>query len=248
MTNKVDNFLADVTRLVNSTDWKVFNTECNAMCEGITQWKVKALFLTDAGSKALYESDTTLGYSTYRNHYNIRNFIHQFVRSSVNAYPHFGDDLIGKSKIAEVKLYCLENGFYSNLSIVDMMTSTSKAERMFAVKNCSFSKLQSFTKDEDAKIRRAAFERLGPSECLDEMLTDKAAEIRCLGAKIAPFGYKGLDTAIVKEIAKGPFTLMVSKVSASSLPLILANRNLKSRWVSKIIEERMTHATNFNNE
>lgn len=70
------------------------------------------------------------------------------------------------------------------------------------------------------------------------MITDKKADIREMGIKMAPIGYSGLNS-LTKEIARGPFSLLVRKISGEYLPMLMANRNLKSKWITNLLEERL---------
>jgi|14BtaG_2_1085337.scaffolds.fasta_scaffold11832_1 hypothetical protein len=248
MASKNLKFFSNIDAVLEADDWSAFRDKSDKVCDNITLGQAKALLLTDAGFEVIKNSDPNVsyGYASYNQGYYLRTFVNRFIRASISRFPQLGDQIIKKSKLPSARKYCLDNGFYSDISFVNKFAKSKITdERMFAAQHCSIDTLRTLKNDGDMKIRKIVFGRLGAVECLDEMLTDKMADIRVMGAMAAPFGYKGLEVAITKEIAKRPFAIMVSKVSTASLPLILANRNLKSRWVSKIVEERMSHATSF---
>jgi hypothetical protein len=174
------------------------------------------------------------GLSTYSPYY-----VSDIVSRLVSKFPDLGDALL-KSEIETVRTLILEKCLFTDVKVLDKFAkSGTSSEKRFAAKVCSIAALRGLTKDDDYVVRKLAFERLGPAECLDEMLTDKRADIRAMGAAAAPYGYKKIGEVIMKEIAKRPFTIMVSKVPREFLPLILANRNLKSKWVAELVQQRM---------
>lgn len=160
-------------------------------------------------------------------------------RDLCRKFPSLGDKLL-ESEVEAVRVHILEGCLFSDLKVLDRFANSgTSAEKRQVVKVCSISSLRQLTKDKDCVVRKIAFERLGPVECLDEMLDDKMAVIRAMGAHAAPYGYKKIGEIIMKEIARSPFSIMITKVPRESLPLILANRNIKDKWIAKVVQQRM---------
>jgi hypothetical protein len=70
------------------------------------------------------------------------------------------------------------------------------------------------------------------------MLGDRSADIRYLGVSFAPMGYKGLSS-MVNEIARSVFCELINKINKNDLPLLLANRNLKEKYIAESFQRRM---------
>ena len=88
-------------------------------------------------------------------------------------------------------------------------------------------------------MQEIVFKRLGPVECLDQMLSSKYASVRAEGLSKAPVNYEKLKS-MTGEIARAPFSLLVKKISFDYLPMLLANRNVaKNSWMRNALEERM---------
>ena len=49
---------------------------------------------------------------------------------------------------------------------------------------------------------------------------------------------------MTKEIARGPFSELIGKLSSEYLPMLLANRNLENKWVSKMLQGRLSTEDN----
>ena len=84
----------------------------------------------------------------------------------------------------------------------------------------------------------AAFERLGPVSHLDLMLKDKYADIRMMGVEFAPLNYPALSD-MKNEISGKVFRLLLTKIRKDDLPMLLANRNLKDKYISSIFQSRI---------
>ena len=149
------------------------------------------------------------------------------------------DEVLKKSSIDPLKEIILSRGLYTDVSILDHIAKTSVGNtQIVAAQFCSTSTLREITSSKNPKVRKIAFQRLGPVECLDLMLSDKMADIREEGVRMAPFGYEKLNS-MTKEIARGPFSELVGKISSEYLPMLLANRNLKNKWISKRLQTRL---------
>jgi len=154
-------------------------------------------------------------------------------------YPEIGDDVLAESEIDFIKCMVLEGGIYKNVSRIDEVAKNGSGESQVVAANyCSIEVLRTLKGHKNSKLRKIYYTRIGPVECLDEMLSDRLADIRCDGITRAPFAYEKLNN-LTKEIARAPFTALVEKISFEYLPMLLANRNIKNSWISKIIERRM---------
>jgi hypothetical protein len=210
-------------------NWQSFRSRVDSLKSGASEEQARYLL----ASKKNY-NDALLGSHRWSSYY-----AKDFVFSLLKKYPTIGDSALLTGP-EPVRLICLSNGFYSDIKVLDKLAKSGTInERRIAAKGCSIKVLRSLKKDKDKVVRKTVFERLGPAECLDDMLADKMAEIRAMGAEAAPFGYEKLSEIIMKEIAKRPFSIMVTKVPLDFLPLVLANRNLKSKWVAKLVQQRM---------
>tara|TARA_A200000159_G_C7338331_1_gene346021 strand:- start:8407 stop:9105 length:699 start_codon:yes stop_codon:yes gene_type:complete len=165
--------------------------------------------------------------------------INTFVLGAIRRFSHHSDELVKKSNVSIAICAVIENGLYSDVSVLDYVAKNCLGEaQVMAARYCSVDALRAITNSKNPKVRKVAYERLGPVECLDDMIIDKKAEIREMGIKMAPVGYSGLNS-LTKEIARGPFTLLVSKISAEYLPMLMANRNLKNKWITNCLEARL---------
>jgi hypothetical protein len=157
----------------------------------------------------------------------------------LSLYPEMGDDVLAESEIDFIKCMVLEDGIYKDVSRIDEVAKDGSGESQVVAANyCSIEVLRTLKGHKNSKIRKIYYARIGPVECLDEMLSDRLADIRCDGITRAPFAYEKLNN-LTKEIARAPFTVLVEKISFEYLPMLLANRNIKNSWISKIIERRM---------
>ena len=155
-------------------------------------------------------------------------------------YSHKADDLLKGASPSMVKELLIEKGLYSDVSLIDDVASSCDGDvQVIAAQYCSVSTLRTLIESKNEKVRKIVFQRLGPVECLDLMLKDKRASIREEGVRLAPVGYGKLNS-MTKEIARGPFSQLISKISSEYLPMLLANRNLKNTWISKRLEERLS--------
>ena len=167
-----------------------------------------------------------------------------YVRKSLSnafmtEYPELADYIIKNTIHSSLKIYMLGMGYYSDIKIIDKLCLDKDQEiRLWVSYHCSINTLKSMINDSSAKVRRSVFNRLGPVEYLDEMLKDKDAQIRESGARFAPMNYAGLSS-MCNELSKKVFPWIVSKISRDKLPMLLGNRNMKSRHAKNLLSERM---------
>ena len=155
-------------------------------------------------------------------------------------FPNSGEYIIENSNEDRVVYACLSGGFYDDIKTLNRVAlwEHMPESQLYAVRLCSIKTLRETISSKNSKVRTIAFERLGPVECIGEMLEDSIAKNRELGARYAPYGYKPLSE-MTNEIARSVFGLIVSKIDIQYLPMMLANRNIKNKWQSKMIEERL---------
>jgi len=184
-------------------------------------------------------TNTPRGYSTYY----VNNIIHQINSAVMLALPNKGDYLLKNSDNMSLKCYIFDSGLYSSVKMIDYLAENFEGEiQLKAASVCSVSQLRKLNKLKtlDKAVRRIIYDRLGPVECLDQMIDDKYAANRESGYRWAPYGYKKLEEKAMTEIARGPTSILIRKLSVEFMPLMLANRNvLKNKWIAKMIEQRM---------
>jgi len=150
------------------------------------------------------------------------------------------DLILKKSTCNDARLKILSEGCYSDIKLIDYVAKRSSGDLLlFCAKICSTRTLKKIKDKNNKQLMSIVYERLGPVECLDDMIDDKYAKNRTLGYQYAPFGYEKLNEK-TSEIARGPTYFLIKKISKEYLPMLLANRNLKQgSWVSRAMQERM---------
>jgi hypothetical protein len=166
--------------------------------------------------------------------------------AAIYKHNYKSDRILKECTIYRARELILSRGLYSDASVLDYVARNDQGEVQYvAAQFCSVDALRDIIDAESAKVRKVVFQRLGPVECLDLMLSDKKADIRQEGVRMAPVGYEKLND-MTKEIARGPFSELVGKISSEYLPMLLANRNLKNKWISKMLEGRLSMEDNNN--
>lgn len=188
---------------------------------------------------ATKSANTPRGYSTYY----ISNIVHKINSAVMLALPSKGDYLLKNSDNMNLKCYIFDSGLYSSVKMIDYLAENCEGDiQIKAASVCSVSQLRKLNKRKklDKAVRRIIYDRLGPVECLDQMIDDKYAANRESGYNWAPYGYKKLEEKAMTEIARGPTSILIRKLSVEFMPLMLANRNvLKNKWIASMIEQRM---------
>ena len=162
------------------------------------------------------------------------------MESLIPKFPNVSDYIIENCSDDAIVLTLIQCGFYSNISILNKaaLWEHMPHTQEYAAGLCNIKTLKKIMNSKNSRVRTIAFERLGPAECLDEMLKDSIAKNRELGARHAPYGYEPLSE-MTNELARGVFSTIVSKIDIQYLPMMLANRNIKNNWQARIIEERL---------
>lgn len=175
--------------------------------------------------------------------YFMNNLIHKINNAIMLALPDKGDYLLKNSDNMSLKCYIFDSGLYSSVKMIDYLADNFEGDiQIRAASVCSVSQLRKLNKRKtlDKAVRKIIYDRLGPVECLDQMIDDKYAANREAGYTWAPYGYKKLEEKAMTEIARGPTSVLIRKLSIEFMPLMLANRNvLKNKWIANMIEQRM---------
>lgn len=181
--------------------------------------------------------------TAYRAQWVVRTISDEICEGLVLALLDSTDKLLKNSKNSPVKQYIFNNGLYSDIKLINHLALNSNGElQAMAAGVCSTSTLRKLNKRNNLsrQVRSAIYQRLGPVECLDQMIDDKYANNRTEGYRWAPYGYAKLEEKAITEISRGPTTMLIKKLKKEVLPLLLANRNvLKNQWVAKQIQQRM---------
>ena len=134
----------------------------------------------------------------------------------------------------------ISEGYYSDIKLIDYVAKRSEGELLaFCAQICSVRTLKKIKDPKNKSLMKIYYNRLGPVDCLDDMIDDKYADNRAEGYKYAPFGYPKLNEKL-GEIARGPSYYLIKKISKEYLPLLLGNRNIgKGSWIGRALQERM---------
>jgi hypothetical protein len=88
-------------------------------------------------------------------------------------------------------------------------------------------------------LRKAAYRKLGILNSIDKMISDPDAEIRLLAARALPYNDSRHEKFINDRSSK-VFTVSLSKIEKSKLPLLLGSSHLKKPRIKSILSSRMT--------
>jgi len=215
--------------------WKDFDEKIEGIGLKIKKKDFEALCINkDIYDKAFHSSDDTGKWT--RGRWVAQRAVEHLLPFHVTS----GDKILKESEIDEVKVAILQHGIYKDISIIDEVAKNGSGNsQVLAATFCSIKALRTLSGNKSAKIRKVYYNRLGPVECLDEMLSDSIADIRYEGIARAPYFYNKLNS-LVKEIARGPFSLLIEKIPLDYLPMLVANRNVKNNWISRKFERRIS--------
>jgi len=177
-------------------------------------------------------------------HYYFGNILERLCRQLTHRINDKADKIIRESENDFYKAFLFRKGMYSSIKTIDHLALNAEGKELLdeVVAVCSISALRKLNKRKKLpkSVKSVIYQRLGPVECLDDMINDKYANNRELGYRYAPYGYPLLEEKVLTEIARGPTMYLIEKLKAEVLPMLLANRNvLKNTWVAKKIEERL---------
>lgn len=217
--------------LLESLSWRDMDLRIISIRDMCDEKLVKSIFLNYSNFEYVF------GASSDRR----RNWtITKFVGVVLPCYPKVGDKILKDSNIDLIKTIVVERGAYTDVKLLDHVALHGDGDsQVAATKFCSTDVLRSLKSSKSTRVRRIVYERLGPVECLDDMLDDKIASIREDGLRRAPYYYDKLKQ-FTSEIARGPFSILVEKIPLDYLPMLMANRNVKNSWISSKFESRMS--------
>jgi hypothetical protein len=235
MSQKTKKLVSDLQEL-STQDWSAFDAGLKRVAEHLDEKTFKSFCLREkAYEEAFYSKPSNEG------RYNRSEWVaRRAVDTLIKLFPDIGDDIIRESPVDSIRELAISNGLYRDISVLDYAAKNgSGSSQLLAAHYCSIKALRELKTSKSFKIRKVVFQRLGPVECLDEMLDDKIADIRYEGIARAPYGYDKLKE-LTAEIARGPFSMLVEKISSEYLPMLVANRNIKNSWISRKFEERLS--------
>ena len=150
------------------------------------------------------------------------------------------DEVLKKSKSNSIRMKIISEGYYSDINLIDYVAKRSDGDLLsYCAQICSIRTLKKIKDPKNKSLMKIYYNRLGPVDCLDDMIDDKYADNRAEGYKYAPFGYPKLNEKL-GEIARGPSYYLIKKISKEYLPLLLGNRNIsKGSWINRALQERM---------
>ncbi len=179
-------------------------------------------------------------WNNYMSKYAIGHWIgDQLLYGALNFHRSKSEFVLKSEGNVKLKEIIVKSGLYNDVAVLDHLAINESGEVQYIASHyCSMDALRLIVGAKSSKVRKVVFQRLGPVECLDLMLDDKIADIREEGVRMAPYGYEKLND-MTKEIARGPFSKLIGKISSEYLPMLLANRNLKDKWISRRLQERI---------
>jgi hypothetical protein len=122
--------------------------------------------------------------------------------------------------------YLVRNSIYNSLKCLESLADKSFYDlQKVAVATCSLETVRKLTKSNHEKVRLEAYRRLGPMECLDEMLVDKSRHVRSLAAEWMPMGYTVPQKAL-SDRSYWSFSKILEKASLDQIPMLLGNKKL----------------------
>ena len=226
----------DEFAVLKDLSWREYDTKIQNMRDLCDEKMVRSICLDPESFEYVF-GVTPDGLDRYgRNRWSVI----RLLEAVLPTYPKVGDKALRESEIDIVKTIIIEKGSYTDVNLIDDAALNGSGEsQVLATKFCSVDVLRKLKTSKSSKVRRTVYERLGPVECLDDMLDDKIASIRTEGLARAPYYYDKLKQ-FTKEIARGPFTILVDKIPLDYLPMLMANRNVNNSWISKKFESRMS--------
>jgi len=223
----------DIISLIEE-DYSRFDEKMQAVCSSVKKKDLESICLKEAIYNQAFMTSSN-GSRWNRGQWTAQRILNNLLP----VHAELGDKILKESDIDFVKSLVIDKGIYTDISIIDEVAENGSGDsQVTAVNYCSIKTLRKLKGHKNKKIRKIYYNRLGPVECLDEMLDDKIADIRYEGLARAPYYYDKLK-GFTKEIARGPFTLLLDKIPLDYLPMLVANRNVKSNWISRQFERRI---------
>jgi len=227
-------FANDLEELSASSSWSDLDEKLEVVCSTVKKSDLEKVCLDSNVFNIVFaDSNRTRGWN--RSHWMAQKVLAYVLPMHVE----IGDKILKESDVDLVKTLVIQKGIYTDISLIDeVATNGSGDSQVMAVTFCSIKALRKLKGHKSKKVRKIYYNRLGPVECLDEMITDKIKDIRYDGVSRAPLGYPKLDS-MIKEIARDVFNVLVQKIDIGTLPMLLANRNIKNNWIASRVESRL---------
>lgn len=166
-------------------------------------------------------------------------YVSSILRKQVSKLKNVTVDIIERSLNDDIIIHILRAGHFPNVSYInDIAISRRGDAQVYAAHYCGLDTLKKIRKSKNSKVRVIAYQRLGPVEFLDEMLSDKKKDVRIMGLEFAPMNYPYLSK-MVGELSVEAFRILIHKVNINDIPLFLGNRNMKNSYIKSIVEDRM---------
>lgn len=234
MSPSLKSLIDNIRSVINESDWKTFDAALDSLSKTIKQKDLERICLEQSIFQEAFEFGSTSRWNRGKW------AAEKILEHTLPLHIEISDKLLRKSEVDQVKCILINNGIYKNVSSIDYVAENGSGNsQVIAAQWCSIKTLRSLKGHKSSKLRKVYFNRLGPVECLDEMLSDRIADIRYEGIARAPYDYKKL-ISLTREIARSPFSLLIKKIPLDYLPMLLANRNVKDRWISNLFEQRMS--------
>jgi hypothetical protein len=134
-----------------------------------------------------------------------------------------------------LKIEDLQNIVSSEKDLV-IQLHKSCISHLFDLMDHSFAK--NFLDHRYSEVRKAAYRKIGIMNSIDKMISDPDAEIRLLAVRALPYNDSRHEKFINDRSSK-VFTVSLSKIERTKLPLLLGSSHLKKPRIKSILSERM---------
>lgn len=149
------------------------------------------------------------------------------------------DGIIGGYGINWLRLLLAQDGYVRTMAIYDKLADSPDPNLyLFALDVCSLEKLREHKTHKAKRARHIVFCRLGPSECLNDMLEDSIKNIRALGVRLAPMHYEMFD-GMSEETALQICNNLLKKGDDELVVMLIGNKNNKSNAFSGLLNFRI---------
>lgn len=161
-----------------------------------------------------------------------------FFRFWIGEYPKLIPVVFKSSAYDRLKLWLLRDGICPDLSVYDKFIDSYDIDLVvLCAEHCSDDVLKKLKKHKNKRVRIKAYERLGVSDYIDEMLLDKSADVRCHALDYTPYYYPKLSDMIFDK-SLNAFRIIVKKIDESCLPLLFASKHINDPVVQEHLEKR----------
>ena len=157
-----------------------------------------------------------------------------FILKKDSSYTHLFD----------LKTHIIKTGLYNyNLKISEFYESLNKQAKIELIKISRDDVAKKAILEKDQDIRLAGYLKLGVSNYLDQMLKDKAAQVRKTAMESVPY-FDPKINLLINERSKYVFVQVINKIEKKNLPLLLANSNMKEGYVRNMFNSRIKRMEN----